>query len=125
MKESQDSIRRERRTAPRVVMMRDHPFAALIPGDSVVETVVTTGFLNFLNLYNSVLVVRLVLTWFPSVPETITAPLSTITDPYLNLFRYVALEQQPGCDIHSWRTMHQCMPRWHRMLSLYFFNPQV
>jgi len=38
--------------------------------------VIATGTLNFLNLYNSALVLRLVLTWFPSVPEAISSPLS-------------------------------------------------
>jgi len=62
-------------------------FAAILPGDSIAEQVITTGFLNFLNLYNSALVLRLVLTWFPSVPEAIQQPLTTVCDPYLNLFR--------------------------------------
>lgn len=79
---------RKQRAAPRRVVLRDAAaFGAIIPGDSVVEQVVTTGFLNFLNLYNSVLVVRLVLTWFPSVPEAISSPIATVCDPYLNLFR--------------------------------------
>jgi YggT family protein len=30
-----------------------------------------------------------VLTWFPNPPEAIVAPLSTVCDPYLNLFRGV------------------------------------
>lgn len=75
------------RRPPKRVTLTTAPFAAVIPGDSVVETVVTTGLTNFLNLYNSALVVRLVLTWFPNPPEVIVGPLSTICDPYLNLFR--------------------------------------
>ena len=39
------------------------------------------------NLYNTVLIGRIILTWFPSAPPAIVQPLSTITDPYLNLFR--------------------------------------
>jgi YggT family protein len=38
--------------------------------------VFTTGMVNFLNLYNSALIVRLVLTWFPNPPEVIVGPLS-------------------------------------------------
>ncbi|KAJ4950530.1 hypothetical protein NE237_027362 [Protea cynaroides] len=64
-----------------------HKFAAILPGDSVAEIVVTNGILNFLNIYNSILVVRLVLTWFPNSPPAIVSPLSTLCDPYLNIFR--------------------------------------
>jgi len=63
------------------------PVAAIIPGDTIAEQVFTSGLESFLSLYNSALVVRLVLTWFPSVPEAITSPLATLCDPYLNLFR--------------------------------------
>ncbi|KAL5210633.1 hypothetical protein ABZP36_006256 [Zizania latifolia] len=64
----------------------EHCFAAVL-GDSVAAVVVSNGVNNFLSLYNTVLVVRLVLTWFPSTPPAIVAPLSTICDPYLNIFR--------------------------------------
>ncbi|CAI9095956.1 OLC1v1032003C1 [Oldenlandia corymbosa var. corymbosa] len=64
-----------------------HNFAAILPGDSVAGIVATNGILNFLNIYNTVLVVRLVLTWFPNAPPAIVSPLSTICDPYLNIFR--------------------------------------
>eukprot|EP00878_Enallax_costatus_P002114 GHUV01002282.1.p1 GENE.GHUV01002282.1~~GHUV01002282.1.p1 ORF type:complete len:198 (+),score=52.08 GHUV01002282.1:249-842(+) len=63
------------------------PMAAIIPGDTVAEQVFTTGIQNFLRLYNTALVVRLVLTWFPNPPQIIVGPLSTLCDPYLNLFR--------------------------------------
>mmetsp|Transcript_18516 Transcript_18516/g.63100 ORF Transcript_18516/g.63100 Transcript_18516/m.63100 type:complete len:183 (+) Transcript_18516:74-622(+) len=62
-------------------------FAAIIPGDSAPELVVTTGIVSFLNIYNTLLVGRLILTWFPSPPVQILSPLSTLCDPYLNLFR--------------------------------------
>ncbi|KAL9687387.1 hypothetical protein QQ045_031788 [Rhodiola kirilowii] len=62
-------------------------FAAILPGDSVAGMVVTNGILNFLNIYNTILVVRLVLTWFPNAPPAIVSPLSTLCDPYLNIFR--------------------------------------
>jgi len=61
--------------------------AAIIPGDSAAETVLTTGLLNFINLYNFVLIVRVLLTWFPNPPRFIIGPVSTLADPYLNLFR--------------------------------------
>ncbi|XP_062097232.1 ylmG homolog protein 2, chloroplastic [Humulus lupulus] len=64
-----------------------HNFAAVLPGDSVAGLVVANGLSNFLNLYNTVLIVRLVLTWFPNAPPAIVSPLSTICDPYLNIFR--------------------------------------
>jgi uncharacterized protein YggT (Ycf19 family) len=66
---------------------RRHNFAAIIPGDSVAETVVASSIFNFLNIYNTLLITRLILTWFPSAPEVIANPLSTICDPYLNVFR--------------------------------------
>ncbi|XP_062022827.1 ylmG homolog protein 2, chloroplastic [Rosa rugosa] len=64
-----------------------HNFAAVLPGDSVAGLVVANGVSNFLNLYNTLLVCRLVLTWFPNSPPAIVGPLSTICDPYLNIFR--------------------------------------
>ncbi|KAL5783528.1 hypothetical protein ACOSP7_008557 [Xanthoceras sorbifolium] len=67
--------------------LRNHNFAAVLPGDSVAGLVVANGIMNFLNLYNTLLVVRLVLTWFPNSPPAIVSPLSTLCDPYLNIFR--------------------------------------
>ncbi|GLT25636.1 hypothetical protein SLA2020_007540 [Shorea laevis] len=64
-----------------------HNFAAVLPGDSVAGMVVANGILNFLSIYNSLLIVRLVLTWFPNSPSVIVNPLSTLCDPYLNIFR--------------------------------------
>jgi len=61
--------------------------AAIIPGDSAAEAVLTTGVLSFINLYNLILVVRVLLTWFPNPPGFIIGPVSTLADPYLNLFR--------------------------------------
>ncbi|CAI9095954.1 OLC1v1032001C1 [Oldenlandia corymbosa var. corymbosa] len=54
----------------------NHNFAAILPGDSVASIVATNVILNFLNIYNTVLVVRLVLTWFPNAPPAIVSPLS-------------------------------------------------
>ncbi|CAA0838024.1 YGGT family protein [Striga hermonthica] len=72
-------------------------FAAILPGDSLAGVAVTNGISNFLNIYNTVLVLRLVLTWFPNAPPAIVNPLSTICDPYLNLFRGI-IPPQGGLD---------------------------
>lgn len=99
----------------RIVTFRGSNFAAIIPGDSVVEAVVTQvtqrhvsrprrlvmptslpnclpstppqGISSFLGLYNSAIIVRLILTWFPNPPAALVGPLATVTDPYLNIFR--------------------------------------
>ncbi len=44
---------------------------------------------NFLNLYFIVLIVRVLLTWFPNIDwfNQPWATLSQLTDPYLDLFR--------------------------------------
>lgn len=63
------------------------PVAAVIPGNSAAEYVLTSGIYNFLSIYNALLVGRILLTWFPSAPPAIVGPLSSICDPYLNLFR--------------------------------------
>lgn len=46
---------------------------------------------NFLNIYLIVIFVRLLLTWFPNIDwmQQIIGLLSPVTDPYLNLFRFV------------------------------------
>ncbi|KAF8113362.1 hypothetical protein N665_0050s0022 [Sinapis alba] len=83
-----DEIRLRNTTRVRLAMS-DHGFAAVLPGDSVAGMVVANGLINFLNIYNTILVVRLVLTWFPTAPPAIVNPLSTLCDPYLNIFRGV------------------------------------
>lgn len=62
-------------------------FAAILPGDGVAEQVIAASTLNFLNLYSAAITVRLIITWFPQAPEAIVAPLATICDPFLNIFR--------------------------------------
>ncbi|CAL0319097.1 unnamed protein product [Lupinus luteus] len=71
----------------KMTSLSSHNFAAVLPGDSVAGLVVANGVQSFLSLYNTLLVVRLVLTWFPNVPPAIVSPLSTVCDPYLNIFR--------------------------------------
>lgn len=70
-----------------IVPPRALPLAAILPGDGVLEQVVASGTLNTINLFNAAITIRLILTWFPQAPEAIVSPLSTICDPYLNLFR--------------------------------------
>lgn len=71
-----------------VILPSGHNFAAVLPGgDSMAGLVVANGISNFLNIYNTLLVARLVLTWFPNAPPAIVSPLSTLCDPYLNIFR--------------------------------------
>lgn len=79
--------RRQEKNQSRSIALRGGRFAAIIPGDSVAETVISSGIFNFLSIYNTLLVARLILTWFPNPPEVIASPLSTICDPYLNIFR--------------------------------------
>ena len=58
-----------------VGLVSSHNFAAVLPGGSVAGLVVANGVLNFLNIYNTLLIVRLVLTWFPNTPPSIVSPL--------------------------------------------------
>jgi YggT family protein len=46
---------------------------------------------NFLSIYLVIIIVRLLLTWFPNIDwmQQIVGILSPVTDPYLNLFRFV------------------------------------
>ncbi len=46
---------------------------------------------NFLNIYLAIIFARLLLTWFPNIDwmQQIVGFLSPVTDPYLNLFRFV------------------------------------
>ena len=50
-------------------------FAAILPGSSPVEAVITSGLTSFLSLYNAAVVGRLLLTWFPNPPQAIAGPL--------------------------------------------------
>lgn len=47
--------------------------------------------LTFINIYSSLLIIRVLLTWFPQINwyNQPFAALSQITDPYLNLFRSI------------------------------------
>ena len=53
-------------------------FAVLLPSDGVAEQVLSTSLISFLNIYNTILVARLVLTWFPNPPQAIVSPLRCV-----------------------------------------------
>jgi hypothetical protein len=67
--------------AVRLSALRATPFAVLLPSDGVVETVMSTSLNSFLNIYNTILVARLVLTWFPSAPPALVSPLACAPHP--------------------------------------------
>lgn len=49
------------------------------------------GILAFLQIYSLLLIVRVLLTWFPNIDwsNPVLATLAQLTDPYLNLFRSI------------------------------------
>lgn len=51
----------------------------------------TSTLLTFLSIYSTLLIIRILLTWFPTIDwySQPFAALSQITDPYLNIFRSV------------------------------------
>lgn len=62
--------------------------AMVIPGDSAAEFVVVDGLSNFLAIYNALVSVRVLLSWFPQAQGiSLLRPVFQLTDPYLNLFR--------------------------------------
>ncbi|ARV61015.1 hypothetical protein BZZ01_22460 [Nostocales cyanobacterium HT-58-2] len=50
-----------------------------------------TTLLTFIQIYSTLLIIRVLLTWFPNINwyNQPFAALSQITDPYLNLFRSI------------------------------------
>jgi YggT family protein len=62
--------------------------AMVIPGDTAAEYVVVDGLSNFLAIYNALISVRVLLSWFPqAMGIAALRPVFQLTDPYLNLFR--------------------------------------
>jgi YggT family protein len=51
----------------------------------------TSTLLTFISIYTTLLIIRILLTWFPTIDwyNQPFAALSQITDPYLNIFRSV------------------------------------
>lgn len=75
--------------APRFTRTRNK-LAVVIPGDSVLETTTVGGTVTFFNIYQNVLVARILLSWFPGLQNNaLVRPLITVCDPYLGLFRNV------------------------------------
>lgn len=69
-----------------------HPavVANILPYDSLARVVIVDGGLNFLALYQGLITLRILLSWFPQ-SQSIGAlqPVFTVSDVYLNLFRGV------------------------------------
>jgi uncharacterized protein YggT (Ycf19 family) len=70
---------------------RQQPLLALVlPPDSLAEVIVVDGGLNFLSLYQGVITIRILLSWFPQAQGiALLRPIFTASDVYLNLFRGV------------------------------------
>ena len=78
---------------------RAAPMALVLPQDSLAEVVVVDGGLNFLMLYQGLLTVRILLSWFPQAQGiALLRPVFTASDVYLNLFR--------GCAAHRCMSQH-------------------
>jgi YggT family protein len=77
-----------RRAPPSAVV----PLAFAIPGNELPEQIFVGGTVNFLNIYNTLVTGRVLLSWFPQA-QGIAAlrPLYTVTDPFLNVFRGLGL----------------------------------
>ena len=70
---------------------RQQPLLALVlPPDSLAEVSVVDGGRNFLSLYQGVITIRILLSWFPQAQGiALLRPIFTASDVYLNLFRGV------------------------------------
>ncbi len=58
---------------------------------SVVAATLVTAISKFLQIYFVLLIVRILLSWFPNIDwsNPIFSTISQLTDPYLNLFRSI------------------------------------
>ena len=62
--------------------------AVAIPGNSLGEEVIVGGLGNFFQIFNNLLLGRVLLSWFPAAQTVgFLQPLFSVCDPYLNLFR--------------------------------------
>ena len=59
--------------------------------NSAIAPLLIVSISKFLSIYLAIIFVRLILTWFPNIDwmQQIVGFLSPVTDPYLNLFRFV------------------------------------
>lgn len=85
--ESKKNTRRQRQRQKRKPRATA-PLALVLPPDSIGEIIVVEGGLNFLNLYQGLLTIRILLSWFPQAQGVgLLRPIFTVSDAYLNLFR--------------------------------------
>ena len=64
------------------------PLALVLPPDSIAEIIVVEGGVNFLSLYQGLLTIRILLSWFPQAQGVaLLRPVFTVSDVYLNLVR--------------------------------------
>ncbi len=59
--------------------------------DATVVPLILTALTNFLQIYLILLLIRVLLTWFPNVDwgNPVFSVLAQLTDPYLNIFRSI------------------------------------
>lgn len=64
--------------------------AMVLPPENFAGLVAVEGSLNFLSLYQGLITVRILLSWFPQAQGiALLRPVFTVSDVYLNLFRGV------------------------------------
>merc|ERR1719163_724484 len=77
-------------SAPPIARRPVAPMALVLPPDSLGEIIVVEGGLNFLSLYQGLITIRILLSWFPQAQGVaLLQPVFTVSDVYLNLFRGV------------------------------------
>lgn len=60
---------------------RAAPLAMVIPGDSLAEVVIVDGGLNFINIYQGLITLRILLSWFPQAQSIeVLRPLFVVSD---------------------------------------------
>jgi YggT family protein len=85
--------------------------------DSSVYLLVNTV-ASFLSIYSVLLIIRILLTWFPTIDwySQPFAALSQLTDPYLNIFRSIipplgGIDFSPMLAIFALQLISQYLPR--------------
>merc|ERR1719409_560107 len=74
--------------APAAARRTTPPLALVLPPDSIAEIVVVEGGLNFLALYQGLITIRILLSWFPQAQGVaLLQPVFTVSEADLNLFR--------------------------------------
>jgi YggT family protein len=83
--------------------------------NAVIGSLLIVSLSNFLNIYLAVIFARLLLTWFPNIDwvQQIVGVLAPVTDPYLNLFRFVppigSIDLSPMIAIFALQFMMQAL----------------